>query len=279
MNTIGRRIIAIIIVIFAVISLSITSYGIYQVWQLREPAMENISDTLDLAGTTLQATADGLVVVAESLDSVISSLSGLENTVNTLAKSIEDTAPLVSSLGTLTGDVLPNAVTSAQTSLDSAQDGARIIDTVLRALTIFNRSAYDPEVPLHEALGEVSEGLNDIPDSLTTMEDSLDTTYNNLEVMQAEISLIAEDIAAINKGLDEGKKVIEQYQELIADMQTRIESFQSRLPSIVETFAWVLTFILIWLGIAQVGLLTQGITMFRLEDTNTERGNAEHIEQ
>lgn len=279
MNTTGRRIVALIMIIFAVLSLIITAYGIYQVWQLREPAIDNISDTLDLVGSTLQATADGLVVVGESLDSVISSLAGLESTVDTLAKSIEDTAPLVNSLGTLTGDVLPNAVTSAQTSLESAQDGARIIDTVLRALTIFNRSAYEPEVPLHEALGEVSEGLNDIPDSLTTMEDSLDSTYSNLEVMQAEISLIAEDIGAINKGLEEGQKVIEQYQELIADMQTRIDGFQSRLPSIVETFAWVSTFILIWLGIAQVGLLTQGITMFRLDNTNIEQGNDEQIEQ
>lgn len=273
MNTIGKRIIAILMVIFAILSLIITAFGIYQVWQLREPAIENISDTLDLAGTTLQATADGLVVVGESLDSVISSLSGLESTVTTLAKSIEDTAPLVNSLGTLTGEVLPKSVTSAQTSLNSAQDGARIIDTVLRALTIFNRSAYEPEVPLHEALGEVSEGLNDIPDSLTTMEGSLETTYDNLEVMQAEISLIAEDISAINKGLEEGKKVIEQYQELIADMQSRIDNFQSRLPNLIDTLAWLLTFVLIWLGIAQVGLLTQGITMFRSEDTHVNQVN------
>jgi methyl-accepting chemotaxis protein len=271
MNTIGRRIIGITMVIFATISLIITVYGIYQIWQWREPLVENVSSTLDLVESTLQATAEGLVVVGESLDSVISSISGLESTVTTLAKSIEDTAPLVSSLGTLTGDVLPNAVTSAQTSLESAQDGARIIDTVLKALTIFNRSAYQPEVPLHEALGNVSEGLNDIPGSLATMETSLNSTYDNLEVMQADISLIAEDIAAINEGLEEGKNVLKQYQELISEVQTRIDSFQSRLPSIVETLAWVLTFILIWLGIAQIGLLTQGLALVRTENTNNEQ--------
>lgn len=270
MNTIGRRIIGTTMIIFATISLIITIYGIYQIWQWREPVTENITETLDLVGSTLQATAEGLVVVGESLDSVISSISGLESTVTTLAKSIEDTAPLVSSLGTLTGEVLPNAVISARTSLDSAQDGARIIDTVLRALTIFNRSAYEPQVPLHVALGNVSEGLNDIPGSLSTMEDSLTTTYDNLEVMQAEISLIAEDIGAINEGLEEGKKVIEQYQGLIADMQLRIDRFQSRLPRFVDTLAWVLTFILIWLGIAQIGLLTQGLSLFRSENTNNE---------
>jgi methyl-accepting chemotaxis protein len=273
MNTIGRRIIGIILVILAVVSLIITVYGIVQIWQWREPVIDNITDSLDLAGSTLQATADGLVVVGQSLDSVINSISGLESTVSTLAKSIEDSAPLVSSLSTLTGDVLPQAVSSAQTSLESAQDGARIIDTVLRALTILNRSSYEPQIPLHEALGEVSEGLNDIPESLTTMEDSLNTTYDNLEVMQAEISLIAEDIGAINEGLEEGKKVIEQYQELIADMQTRIDRFQSRLPSLINTLAWVLTFILVWLGITQIGLLVQGVTMSRADDRKKEQNN------
>jgi len=271
MNTIGRRIIGITMIIFATLSLVITVYGIYQIWQWREPLVENVSSTLDLVESTLQATSEGLVVVGESLDSVISSISGLESTVTTLAKSIEDTAPLVSSLGTLTGDVLPDAIISAQTSLESAQDGARIIDTVLKALTIFNRSAYEPEVPLHEALGNVSEGLNDIPESLTTMETSLNSTYDNLEVMQADISLIAEDIAAINEGLEEGKNVLKQYQELISDVQTRIDRFQSRLPSIVQTLAWVLTFILIWLGIAQIGLLTQGLALVRSENTYNEQ--------
>ncbi len=271
MNTIGRRIIGITMVIFATISLIITVYGIYQIWQWREPLAENVSSTLDLVESTLQATAEGLVVVGESLDSVINSISGLESTVTTIATSIEDTAPLVSSLGTLTGDVLPKSVTSTQTALESAQDGARIIDTVLRALTIFNRSAYDPEVPLHESLREVSESLNDIPESLATMETSLNSTYDNLEVMQADISLIAEDIAAINEGLEEGKNVIKQYQELISEVQTRIDSFQSRLPSIVETLAWVLTFILIWLGIAQIGLLTQGLALVRTGNTNNEQ--------
>ncbi|MCK5430014.1 MAG: hypothetical protein KAI94_11115 [Anaerolineales bacterium] len=270
MNTIGRRIISITMVILAVVSLIITVYGIVQIWQWREPVIENISDGLELASSTLQATADGLVVVGLSLDSVVNSISGLESTVTTLAKSIEDTAPLVSSLAILTGEVLPDAVTSAQTSLESAQDGARIIDTVLKALTIFNRSAYEPQVPLHEALSEVSDGLNDIPESLGTMENSLTTTYDNLEVMQAEISLIAEDIGAINEGLEEGKKVIEQYQELIADMQTRIDRLQSRLPSLVNMLAWVLTFILVWLGITQIGLLGQGVAMFRTDDRKKE---------
>jgi len=271
MNTIGRRIIGITMIIFATLSLVITVFGIYQIWQWREPLVENVSSTLDVVETTLQATSEGLVVVGESLDSVISSISGLESTVTTLAKSIEDTAPLVSSLGTLTGDVLPDAIISAQTSLESAQDGARIIDTVLKALTIFNRSAYEPEVPLHEALGNVSEGLNDIPESLATMETSLNSTYDNLEVMQADISLIAEDIAAINEGLEEGKNVLKQYQELISEVQTRIDRFQSRLPSIVQTLAWVLTFILIWLGIAQIGLLTQGLALVRSENTYNEQ--------
>ena len=95
MNTIGRRIISITMVILAVVSLIITVYGIVQIWQWREPVIENISDGLELASSTLQATADGLVVVGQSLDSVVNSISGLESTVATLAKSIEDTAPLV----------------------------------------------------------------------------------------------------------------------------------------------------------------------------------------
>lgn len=262
MKTLSKRIIGSAMVVLAVVSLLITIYGITQVWQNKEPVEEYISSSLDLASTTLQTTADGLIVVSQSLASVSNSVSSLESTVGTLAKSIEDTTPLVSSLATLTGEVLPDAVISAQTSLESAQDGAKIIDTVLRTLTIFNRSAYDPQVPLHEALGKVSDGLNEIPESLSTMESSLTTTNDNMEVMQAEISLIAENIGDISEGLEEGQKVIEQYQEIIADIQSGIERWQSLLPDLINKGAWLLTFILVWLGITQIGLLVQGLAMF-----------------
>ena len=60
MNTIGRRIIGITMIIFAILSLVITVYGIYQIWQWREPLVENVSSTLDLVVSTLQATSEGL---------------------------------------------------------------------------------------------------------------------------------------------------------------------------------------------------------------------------
>ncbi len=263
----SRRIIGGIMVFFAVVSLLITIYGIFMIWQLREPVQAGISDGLDLVSATLQATATGLNVANQTIETVRLSVESLETTTQTLAKSIGDTAPLISALGDLTGQVLPKAVTSAQSSLDSAQKGAEIVDTVLRALTIFNRNAYNPAVPLHVALGDVSSSLDELPDSLYSMEDSLNSTQENMDSVQNEIKQIAGNIGEISDSLKEGQEVLGQYQELVTQTLKNIDLWQENLPNVINALAWVFTFIFIWLGIAQFGLLMQGWGMFRPRET------------
>jgi hypothetical protein len=101
MNALGRKIIGIFLLLIAAISVAITMYGIVQVWQMKEPLEKNLLSNLELIETTLQNTGDGLIIAHQSLDSVMASLEGLEATLQTLAASIEDTAPLISSLESL----------------------------------------------------------------------------------------------------------------------------------------------------------------------------------
>ncbi|MGD9093970.1 MAG: hypothetical protein PVF74_14065 [Anaerolineales bacterium] len=263
MNGIGRKIIGIVLLLFAVISLAITTYGMVQVWQMKEPLKENLVANLELFDTTLQNTADGLVIASQSLESVIASLEGLETTVQTLAGSIEDTTPLISSLETLTGETLPETIQSTQSSLVAAGESAKIIDSVLRALTIFNRDLYNPEEPLDVALGKVSASMDDLPETLNTMESSLNATNNNLLVLQADILLAAESIQEIKQGLEEAQKVIESYQTSVEDLSEKITGVKTRLPDWIDAAVWIISFFLIWLLIVQLGALVIGWQFIR----------------
>jgi len=178
--------------------------------------------------------------------------------VETLAQSLQDSAPLLDTLVTLVGEDFPQTIASAKTSLDSAQTSARLIDSVLRALTIFNRDLYNPPVPLHIALSQVSASLDGLPASFTSMENSLLATSRNLTLVKEDVTQIASDVALIHANLEAAQEVIVQYQQVLARIEPEVNKLPSRVPGWVNNLVYAGIFIFAWLGVAQLGLLLQG---------------------
>jgi len=242
-------------------SMLLSLFLVFQIWRLKAPVTNNLQNSIALISATLQTTAEGLLVADESLEASQESITTLESTIETLAKTIEDTSPLLSSLETMLGDDLPNTISSTQTSLTTAQESARIIESVLSAITsvpLLFQESYNPEVPLHVALGEAAESLEDLPESFETMETSLQTAQGNLRVIKVEMRLIAQDIGEINTNLEDAKTVVEKYQGVVAEMQTGVAGVAHNLPRWINIAVWVLTFMILWSGAAQWSLFIQG---------------------
>ena len=258
--TTSKRLTGLLMVIVAAGSLMITLAALVQVWRLRQPVTQYLRSNLRVVHESLGTTSDGLLLTSQSLDSVQASV-----TVDTLGKSIQDSEPMMDSLVVLMGEDLPETISSAQTSLSSAQESAKIIDAVLRALTIFNPRIYNPRVPLNDALGQVSESLDDLPKSFSNMEVGLKSTQRNLTTIQVQIDLMSGEIERINESLDGSRKVINQYQGLFTRAEKRVINIKNRASATVTTLAWVLSFLLFWLGVAQVGLLIRGLEWLRVK--------------
>ena len=258
-----KRIAGILLVIVGASSLLVSLFVLVQVWRLREPVTASLQSSLELISTTLSTSAEGLEIANQSLVAVQSSVTALEGTVQTLGKSIDDSTPMIDSLVVLMGKDLPETVTSAQSSLTAAQDSARVIDAVLRVLTILSPSLYNPRVPLNVALGEVSQSLDGLPKSFQTIQVSLKSTQLNLAVMKSQISLIADQIGQINASLADAEKVITQYQLIVTRMQAATGRVKTHQPAWVDATAVALTFLLFWLGVTQFGVILRGWGMVR----------------
>jgi methyl-accepting chemotaxis protein len=253
-----------ILIITALLGIVFSISVLVLLW-INKPSLTNtLKGNVVLIQETLTTTSTGLVVIEDSLESSISSFEQLQITVTATANSINDSAPMVDTLVVLTSEDLPAMISSAQLSLEAAQDSAEIIDGLLSFLAnlpLVPRNLYNPPVPLHVALRQVSESLDSMPQALNTIEESLSTTSANFEVIQGEISLIAEDLSGITTSLSEGRAVIEEYQVLVADLQTRADRMEQEIDSGFAFLTLVLSFILVWTAISQIGLLLQGIDL------------------
>ncbi len=258
----ARRIIGMTFIVAAIIGLIFSLAGVIFVWAVKEPITQNLVSTIDLIETTLEATGSGLTVADDTLTQAMADLGILEDTIQTASKSLEDSVPMVEMLSNLTSGSLPEAIEATQTGLNTAQDAARSIESTLRLITsipFLPIESYAPDVSFTDALEDVATSLEPIPDALLTMEDTLNTTKGNLVLIAAQVRIISRNIGELRNSLYQMQLIIDQYQDVITTLQDRVETFRVNLSTIINVAAVLFTIIFIWLGIAQLGLLTQGL--------------------
>jgi hypothetical protein len=259
-----RRLTGIVFIVAAAAGVIFSVVGLIEVWRYRPVVTQTVTDNLAVFDQTLNTTEQGLTIVGQVVQTTTVDVASLQTTTQALAKAIHDTNPMLASLTRLTGTDFPTAVSATQTSLASAQSSALLIDNVLAALTNIPFSpvaAYKPAIPLHTALAQVSTSLDTLTPSLATINTSLANGQTNLSVVEVELKNISATTKGISDTLGSAQTVIDQYQTVTAQLKRRVEATQLAATGWMTTATWVLTFVLGWLLIAQLGLAAQGLDM------------------
>lgn len=240
--------------------------GLFAIWHYRPVAAQTALDTLALFDQTLNTTQEALTIVGQVVQVTTVDVASLQTATKALAQTLHDTIPTLDSLASLTKKDFPAAVEATQTSLASAQSSALLIDNVLAALTsipLLPMAAYKPDVPLHTALAQVSTSLNALTPALATINSSLVESKTNLGVVEVELNKMAETTKGISTALGSAQTIIDQYKIVITQLKARVETAQREAPGWITTITYILSFLLAWLLIAQLGLSTQGLEMLR----------------
>jgi uncharacterized phage infection (PIP) family protein YhgE len=258
----ARKIIGITFIVAAIIGLIFSMIGIGLVWGVKAPLTANLLNALDLIDTTLDATNAALVVLDDTLSKATSDVTRLENTIETSSKAVDDSVPMVETLSDLLSVNIPQAIEATQTGISSLQDAAGTVESTLALLTsipFLPIEKYNPEVSLTVALDDVSQSLDEIPQSLIEMGNTLNTTRGNLTLLAAQVRIISRNVSDLKSSLYDLQSVLKQYEDVITTIQEKVASLRVNLSTIITVTAWIFTIIFIWLGIAQIGLLTQGL--------------------
>ena len=269
------RIIGILLMVAAIGGLIFSLIAMYIIWTVKAPVSEGISTGVGLLTSTLETTAEGLKLSQQALETSAESIQALQSTLIATGTAINTSKPFIDSVGSLMKDQLPETISATQSSLEAVQKSARLIDSVLRALTIFNRSAYRPDQPLHEAIADVSQSLDGIPQAMIEMEESLSDTEESLDVIQKDLAVMAVNIGEIETSVSEFSGVIDQYINLIEDLLLQIENLETNFRTYWNWIATGVTIFLIWMAIAQLCLLTQGLELVRREVKVVEEAEVE----
>ena len=262
MKPIFSRITGLALIIAAVMGLGLSLAGLIFLGRFSSRISTNLLSTLEYLDRALAITSDGLETAESSLKAADSALGSLVSTLDGVNESLQGMDPTLTALSTLLGKGLPETIKATQDSLDSAQTSAKNIDNVLTSLSripFLGTLVYNPEVPLNETLGDISDSLDAIPRSLRDAKSGLDTADKNLATITSDLGNVAQSTDQIDLSIADALLVIDEYQTLVADMQKRTKDLRQELPGQLRLASLAAALLLIWLAITQIGLLAQGV--------------------
>ena len=236
-------------------------FGIVQIWRMAPIITGTVTGTLDVAADTLAATENGLAVIDDVLTLAEADIAIFQSTTHTLTQTIADTGGVLESVSSLAGNDLPDTISATKTSLSSAQTSAAIIDDTLSALAsipLLGLGSYRPEVPLSDALGDISTSLDPLTPTLVLISDDMSGVVEDMEAFSRDMESLSETIGNILLALDGAGEVVSDYQAVVTDLSTRVDYARAAAPGNIRMVAWFLTALMAALLFSQIGLGERG---------------------
>ena len=264
MSTI-KRIGGAILIVISIASLLFSLAALAGVWIVRKPITDTMTAGLMLASDTLEVTGRTLGVVDDGLATAGDLVASTQQTVDSLAITLDSTTPALQTVGDLVGSGVPAALTAANATIRTAQKSAETVDgvlTVLSQLPLLNIS-YNPEVPLSQALDEISTSLEVLPAGLEQLGEQVTDSVNNLPTLASATRDLATAVGDVNTTLDDSRLAVQDYQQLVLRYQKVVDFLQDATPVITFVFPLLLSLLIFWIMVVQVSSARQGWNWLR----------------
>lgn len=261
MGRLFTRIAGLALIVAGLAGLLFAVAGLFVLVQVERNILSAAQEQVQMLDHALSATMEGLDVAETSLLQAVATVKTLERTVGGVGDTVGSSVPAVDSISTLVGVQLPTTIESTQETLRSAAASAKTVDdllTVLSTIPLLGVEPYNPDVPLNEGFLNVAVSLDGIPDSLVATQQQLIITNGNLEGLEDSFDTMAGDIGQVANSIGNAQSVLQQYKGVIGQLQGSVSWVSSALPSWVNWLRLGLSLLLVWLGIAQLALITQG---------------------
>jgi methyl-accepting chemotaxis protein len=263
------RAIGLSLIIGGILGVCVSVAGIVLVWASAGPVNRQVAV---FAGTSQEALAGAsqmLTVTAQALDTAQMQLAGVDGTLGSVAVSLQDTASTTRAFGRLASGDLAQVITDTRTALKLVSTTAGAVDDTLRVVTqlpLVGSGRYRPKVPLATSIDRVQQSLAPVPGQLVDIGDQLGSAAGSIETIGGSLGRVGANVSQAEASLRQARDAVGSYQQTVAGLQDRAAHLEEDIARVLRIARAFATLALLWLLVAQVGLLTQGYEWLRRED-------------
>jgi prefoldin subunit 5 len=267
-----RRPLSLFLVFVGLLGMILGAFGLVQTWQARITVESSLLEGISTIDETIEITQATFANIDQTLKTVDDNITNLNSTLLTVGQFLNDTSPVIGNFASLLKDELPTTLEATQTSLETAEASAKLLDSVMRALTaipFYPGNPYNPTTSLDVTVKNVALSLEDIPQSLSAIGEDLETNQKNLTDLEDELISLSITLAGIHTDISNAKTTLEDYQILLTSLGGQLILLEDSLPRLLDTSAWFITLLISWIMIMQIGLIVQGIVLFETDKRET----------
>ena len=162
---------------------------------------------------------------------------------------------VISSLDTTTNNLI--------ITLDAASDGLTIVDNSLNAASGTLIATVQTTETIAQTVAEINTIANGIVGIVNMIGGEKDMPESNYSEITKDIQTMTVNLNKVTTSLDDANEAIDIYQVAVNNTANQLEAIRQNGPIWITIFSVFLTIMLIWLALAQVGLLFHGFELLR----------------
>jgi hypothetical protein len=149
------------------------------------------------------------------------------------------------------------------TTLETTSNGLTLVDGSLNTATGTISATTQTTETMAYSLAEINSLANSIVGIINMIGGGIDFSDTQNMDLANDVQTMTTNLNQINSSLAEVQEVVDNFQLTVDNTITQLETIQQNTLTWITVIATILTTILVWLGIAQVGLLLQGVETIR----------------
>lgn len=231
-----------------------------------------LNNNIDLVLDSLDTVKETLLLTKTTIGQVNAGLTTVEGTADDLARTVNNTRPLLDQLAVVASETMPENIEAVQATIPNLAAVAGSIDQTLRLLSAFKLEQnvfgiplgfnlginYDPEEPFDQTIETIGESMDELPGQLRSLKVYLAVTSDNLQTISLGIGHIANNLQTINGSVAEMPPLLDDYIGLVTRAGDGLRQMRDELGNQLGWFRVGVVVGAVWLALLHLPLLYTG---------------------
>jgi methyl-accepting chemotaxis protein len=256
-----KPIIGLALLILSVIFFVVSLGGLIGIWVYNQPLTERAMTLIETTSQDLEGASAAIELSKAELISARAQLDLLQAILETLGINAEEDLNRLADIVGRVEDTLSPVLDSVAGGIGTLRDSLLTIKDTLERIN--QLPLVNIEIPGIESIEQGAEQLGSLQDQIEEgggkIEQLSQTTQDTVDSLSTGFARLETSINSLLETLDEYADKIESTQEQLSYLETN-------LPKWIDYASTVLTIILVWLGISQVGLFILGWSYYKGKD-------------
>jgi chromosome segregation ATPase len=260
-NNKAKRFPGITLTVLSVIFFLVSLGGMIAIWVANQPLINKALNTIETTSTDLEGAATAIELSKAELISAQAQIDLLQAILETLGvNAAED----LNRLGDIVGrveDTLVPVIDRVANAVGSLRDALLSIKNTLERIN--ELPLVNIQIPGMEA---IEEGVDRLENLQTQIEEGDGRIEQLSQTTQDTIDSLTTGFAELESSINSLLETLDVYEGKIAAAQDKLAYLNTNLPLWIDLASVILTILLFWLGVSQVGLFTLSWSLFTGRD-------------